>query len=113
MAKKTLLSMDPTLLRERYKQLQEDVPGSLIGAFFFGVQAVESVCGLKNKPETIEKLSALLIEIANGDQTLAPTGAELRRLAPDRDDLEEVRSENQKTQQVIARIMLERMNGTR
>src|SRR5262249_31989473 len=66
----------------------------------------EIVNGIADGDSPHDKVIDLLVRIANGEETLVPSGAELRSVFPDIRDLEATRSGSQKSAQLTARLVL-------
>lgn len=87
--------------------------------FFFGLHVAETVndVGYGNTP--VKEMLDLLLGIANGKQTLLPSGAEFRQEAEAKGhvthglDIERILKDNQKDQQQVARIILGKISQIR
>jgi hypothetical protein len=94
----------PDELKAMLAMMQQDVGGMVLASFFLGTR-------LGKDASDTSKLTELLIEIASGDITLQPTGAELRQHFPAApSDVESVRNENQTVDRIIAHLICERLN---
>ncbi len=94
----------PDELKAMLEKMQHDVGGMVLAAFLLGDR-------LGKKAEDTEKLLELLNEVASGDMTTQPTGAELRQQFPTApQDIEAIRTENQKVERIIAHLLCERLS---
>lgn len=77
----------------------------LTAAYFLGVQTAEQVIGVEPGTAREEDLIRLLGKIAEGEETVMPTGSELRQEAGI-ENADEVRRLNQKMHEGISRRIL-------
>lgn len=77
----------------------------LTAAYFLGVQSAEQVIGVEPGTAREEDLLRLLGKIATGEETVMPTGSELRREAGI-ENADEIRRLNQKMHEGISRRIL-------
>ncbi len=77
----------------------------ITAAYFLGVQTAEQVIGVSPGTAREAELLLLLGEIANGRETVIPTGSELRQ-ETGLENADEIRRLNQKMHEKISRDIL-------
>jgi hypothetical protein len=95
-----------------FARMAADPQSTILAAFFFGVHISEEANGIGVGKTSSGKMVDLLAGIAKGEETLAPSGADIRQKAPQAKDIESIRTDNQQVMQVLARIILERLKQT-
>jgi len=97
--------MDQNELDRILGMMKEDMAATVRAAVIFGVRVAESANELGVGTTPSNKVADIVAAVANGKETLIPSGAEIRQKFPDAPaDIEDIRTDNQKTDQVIARL---------
>jgi len=78
----------------------------IVTSFFLGIHVSEAV--LKTEPGAVNEMQVveLLAKIAKGEETVLPSGADLRQTLP-LDNADVVRHQNQQLHEVVSRLILE------
>jgi len=92
--------------------VNEETKDAIASGFWFGIRLAESLGEIQPGLSAADRLAAVvdaLTDVANGDKTVLPSGAELRIMLPSsEDDLESIRSLSQINDQETARCILSR-----
>ncbi|MCI0643211.1 MAG: hypothetical protein L0Y72_06535 [Gemmataceae bacterium] len=106
--------------RDRLKALaasmRRDLPTALLASYLMGARIADVAQGIgSSKPSRKQKqqwakAADILIAIANGDETLVHSGADIRRLKPDARDIEFTRKHSQEFMQAIAKLIVMKLD---
>ena len=88
---------------------QLDTSGVALASFFLGVHIAEISNNLPQSSTPTDKLTDLLIQVAEGDATVLKSGAEIRSAFPDHVGIEETLKDNQETHEMVANLIIRRM----
>lgn len=78
----------------------------IVTSFFLGIQVSEAVLQMEQGAVNQDEVVELLAKIAKGEETVLPSGADLRQTIH-LEDADVARRQNQKLHEVVSRLILE------